>query len=55
MIIAATALLDRNPRPTERDIRDALRFNLCRCGTHVEILRAVADSLGITFATGLAS
>lgn len=46
MIVAATALLDRNPRPTERDIRDALRFNLCRCGTHVEILRAVQRAAG---------
>jgi nicotinate dehydrogenase subunit A len=41
MIIAARALLSRNPDPSEAQIREALRFNLCRCGTHVEILRAV--------------
>lgn len=41
MIIATKALLLRRPNPTEAEIRDALRFNLCRCGTHVEILNAV--------------
>ena len=41
MIITARAFLSMNPDPTEADIREALRFNLCRCGTHVEIVRAV--------------
>ena len=41
MIIATTALLARNPRPGEAEIRQALRHHLCRCGTHVEILAAV--------------
>ncbi len=41
MIVSARALLDRNPRPTEVQVREALRYNLCRCGTHVEIVRAV--------------
>lgn len=41
MIIATAALLDRNPVPDDREIRSALRYNLCRCGTHIEILRAV--------------
>jgi nicotinate dehydrogenase subunit A len=41
MIITTQALLLRNPAPTEREIREELRFNLCRCGTHVEILDAV--------------
>jgi nicotinate dehydrogenase subunit A len=41
MIITARALLSRNPDPGEAQIREALRFNLCRCGTHVEIIRAV--------------
>lgn len=41
MIMTAKALLDRNPAPDEAAIREALRFNLCRCGTHVEILKAV--------------
>ena len=41
MIMSTKALLAANPDPSEAEIREALRFNLCRCGTHVEILRAV--------------
>ncbi len=41
MIMAAQALLDRNPSPTESDVRAALNGNLCRCGTHNRIVRAV--------------
>ncbi|MEW6642351.1 MAG: (2Fe-2S)-binding protein [Pseudomonadota bacterium] len=41
MIMTARALLNRTPNPTETEVRDALRYNLCRCGTHVEIVRAV--------------
>jgi nicotinate dehydrogenase subunit A len=41
MIMTAKALLDRNPSPDEREVRAELRNNLCRCGTHLEILRAV--------------
>nr|WP_315597628.1 2Fe-2S iron-sulfur cluster-binding protein [uncultured Cupriavidus sp.] len=41
MIMSTKALLAVNPDPSEAEIREALRFNLCRCGTHVEILRAV--------------
>ena len=41
MIMSARALLDANPDPSEADIREALRFNLCRCGAHVEIIAAV--------------
>jgi len=41
MIMTAKALLDRNPHPTETQIRNELSANLCRCGTHLEILRAV--------------
>ncbi|EJJ30887.1 aerobic-type carbon monoxide dehydrogenase, small subunit CoxS/CutS-like protein [Rhizobium sp. CF142] len=48
MIIATTALLNRNADPDEQAIREALRHHLCRCGTHMEILaaarRAVAYS-----------
>jgi nicotinate dehydrogenase subunit A len=46
MIMAAKALLDRNPAPSERDIRQALVRNLCRCGTHQRILRAIASVAG---------
>ncbi len=42
IIVAATALLDRNPRPSRADIAHALRGNLCRCGAHNRILAAVA-------------
>jgi nicotinate dehydrogenase subunit A len=41
IIMAAKALLDVNRNPTDADIRTALKGNLCRCGTHHRILRAV--------------
>lgn len=41
MIMTAHALLTRNPAPTEAQVREELRYNLCRCGAHYEILRAV--------------
>jgi nicotinate dehydrogenase subunit A len=41
MIMAAAALLKRQPRPTRADIDQALDRNLCRCGSHVRILRAI--------------
>jgi nicotinate dehydrogenase subunit A len=41
MIIQAQALLDRNPHPTEPEVRSALDGNLCRCGAHNRIVRAV--------------
>ena len=41
IIMSAKALLDANPSPTEAQIRAALARNLCRCGTHTRILRAV--------------
>lgn len=41
MIMTATALLVKNPRPTEAEAREALAGNLCRCGTHVRVLAAV--------------
>lgn len=42
ILIAAKALLDRNPSPTRPEIVEALDPNLCRCGAHPRILRAVA-------------
>ena len=41
MIMAAKELLERNPQPSEADVRAALATNLCRCGTHNRIIRAV--------------
>ncbi|WP_342731060.1 (2Fe-2S)-binding protein [Bradyrhizobium sp. B117] len=46
MIMTTKALLAINPRPTEQEALAALRYNLCRCGTHVEILRAVMRASG---------
>jgi nicotinate dehydrogenase subunit A len=41
ILMAAKALLDRNPKPAEAEIRHALRDNLCRCGAHNRVIRAV--------------
>jgi nicotinate dehydrogenase subunit A len=41
MIVTATALLSRTPRPTPDQVKQSLAGNLCRCGTHTRILRAV--------------
>jgi nicotinate dehydrogenase subunit A len=41
MIMSAKALLDSNPKPSVADIKQALSGNLCRCGTHPRIVRAV--------------
>ena len=41
MIMTTKALLKRNPHPSEEEALDALRYNLCRCGAHIEIIRAV--------------
>jgi nicotinate dehydrogenase subunit A len=41
MVMMTVALLKQHPQPTETQIRQALSGNLCRCGTHVEIIAAV--------------
>jgi nicotinate dehydrogenase subunit A len=41
MIMTAKGLLDRNPHPSDADVRAGLALNLCRCGTHNRIVRAV--------------
>jgi nicotinate dehydrogenase subunit A len=41
ILIAAKALIDRNPAPSRAEIQEALDDNICRCGSHVRILRAV--------------
>jgi len=41
MIMQAAALLQTNRKPTEQEIKAALAENLCRCGTHLRIVRAV--------------
>ena len=46
MVVAATALLKANPHPSDAQIADALEGNLCRCGTHLRIVRAVKRAAG---------
>lgn len=41
MVMRAQALLERDPSPTDAQIREHMALNLCRCGTHMRILRAV--------------
>jgi nicotinate dehydrogenase subunit A len=47
IIVSAKALLDRNPDPSDTEIAAALERNLCRCGTHVRILRAIRRAAGV--------
>jgi carbon-monoxide dehydrogenase small subunit len=46
MLMSATALLERNPRPTEEDVRYALQGNICRCTGYVNIVEAVVAAGG---------
>jgi len=48
IIMTTKALLAINPHPTEAEAREALQYNLCRCGAHVEIMRAVMRAAGQT-------
>lgn len=41
IIMTAKSFLDRTPRPTEAQVKEALAGNLCRCGTHLRVVRAV--------------
>ena len=43
-LVAAKALLDKNPKPTEHEIRFQLAGNLCRCTGYDKIIRAVQDA-----------
>jgi nicotinate dehydrogenase subunit A len=52
MIMSAAALLARAPAPTDDEIRTTLAGNLCRCGTHMRILRAVRRASGRAEASG---
>ena len=46
MIMATKALLMRTPHPSETEVLEALRYNLCRCGAHIEIVRAAMRAAG---------
>ena len=47
MIISAKNLLDRNPRPTEAEIRHAISGNLCRCTGYQKIVQAIQDAAAV--------
>lgn len=44
MVLSATSLLDKNPRPTEHEVREALSGNLCRCTGYQKIVEAVQEA-----------
>ena len=46
MIMATKALLLRTPQPSEAEVLETLRYNLCRCGAHIEIMRAAMRAAG---------
>ncbi len=46
-IMAAAALLERTPKPTDKDIDDAMSGNLCRCATYVRIRAAIKQAAGL--------
>jgi nicotinate dehydrogenase subunit A len=46
MIMQSAALLTRTPKPTEQEVKTELANNLCRCGTHLRIVRAVMRAAG---------
>jgi nicotinate dehydrogenase subunit A len=46
MIMAVKALLMHTPHPSEAELLETLRYNLCRCGAHVEIMRAAMRAAG---------
>jgi nicotinate dehydrogenase subunit A len=48
MIMSTKALLMRNPQPSAAEIAETLKYNLCRCGAHVEIMRAAMRAAGHT-------
>jgi carbon-monoxide dehydrogenase small subunit len=46
MVTAAVSLLDENPKPTEREVREGLEGNLCRCTGYHNIVKAVLAASG---------
>lgn len=53
MIMTTAAFLWKNPQPTDQQIREALDGNLCRCGTHLRIIRAVKRAAELMAAEGV--
>ena len=52
MIMTTAALLARNKQPTREQIRSTLNANLCRCGTHMRIVRAVEKAAALSLTQG---
>ena len=52
MVVSCSALLAKNPKPTEHDVRDAVSGNLCRCGTYLGVFAACASVSGKGVARG---
>jgi isoquinoline 1-oxidoreductase alpha subunit len=46
-VMAATALLNSNPKPSDKDIDTAMQGNACRCGTYVRIRQAIKTAAGV--------
>jgi nicotinate dehydrogenase subunit A len=51
ILMSAAALLRQNPRPTEREVREALDRNLCRCGSQNRMVRAILRAANETAAS----
>jgi len=51
-VLAAIALLDKNPNPTQAEVRRGMSGNLCRCGTYPKIVQAVLSAADGTSANG---
>jgi isoquinoline 1-oxidoreductase alpha subunit len=52
-IMSAAALLEKNPRPTDDEINDAMKGNICRCGTYVRIKSAIKSASASMVASAL--
>jgi len=46
MVMSCAALLEKNPHPSEQDVRHAISGNLCRCGTYPRIFAATLEAAG---------
>jgi carbon-monoxide dehydrogenase small subunit len=55
MIMAAAALLEENPKPTEAEIRHGLEGNLCRCTGYHNIIKSVLDASGQSVSEGVSA
>lgn len=44
MIMSAVSLLDKNPKPDEKDIMQAMQGNVCRCGTYPRVMKAIQEA-----------